>query len=70
MKVSAYEANDTTVSITLEPEHPAEIALLKLLVGCDGSFSAIEPHPVTNATNGPVTIDGVKLSAVVKKSRY
>jgi hypothetical protein len=40
MKVAEFIATDKQVFITLEPEHPAEIALLKLMGGCQAKCDA------------------------------
>lgn len=60
MKVTEYIATGENVSISIEPEHPAEIALFKLLAGCDAKFETGVENPK----------DGAILTAVVKKSRY
>jgi hypothetical protein len=62
MKVTEFKATGDQVMISLEPEHPAEVALFQLLAGCDAKFES----EVTNPENGAV------ITATVKKdaSRY
>lgn len=42
MKVTEVTAESTTVAILLEPEHPAEIALVNLLNGCGAECLSVE----------------------------
>jgi len=58
MKVIEYKATATEVQMSLEPEHPAEVALFKLLEGCDAKFETGVEQPK----------DGAILTATVKKT--
>jgi hypothetical protein len=62
MKVTEFTATDNNVVIAIEPEHPAETALFKLLAGCDAKFETGVENPK----------DGALITATVKKnsSRY
>lgn len=62
MKVTEFTATDVNIVISIEPEHPAEVALFKLLAGCDAKFETGVEQPK----------DGAIVTAIVKKgtNRY
>lgn len=73
MKVTSIAGTSAgTFSIRLESEHPAELALLHLLDGCDAKCAKTEAqsHPEANAAVGAKPDPILVITADVKKSRY
>lgn len=72
MKVTELTAGTDVVTISLEPEHPAEIALVNLLSGCNAECLAVAQklHPEANVGMGDVAALPPKLqiTATVKKN--
>jgi hypothetical protein len=77
MKVIEVTAKSTTVDITLEPENPAEVALVNLLHSCEAECNAVPAtvHPEQKAAvPQPKLPPTLRITATVKssspKSRY
>jgi hypothetical protein len=49
LKVKEVSADGTNVLITLEPENPAEIAILRLMNGCGAKCSDLAPNNLDQA---------------------
>jgi hypothetical protein len=75
MKVSELKAESATVSITLEPEHPSEAALIALMNGCEAECVWIEGEKPSDKTAKPspqlqVTVHVKSNSTARAVSRY
>ena len=77
MKVNKVTASVNTVTIDLEAENPAEIALCNLLHSCEGTTETLNPRPPEanvaglTATELSDNFAGVRIVATVKKgNRY
>ena len=73
MKVEELKANGYNVELLLTPEHPAEIALVNLLNGCEAACNTVEPKipPEANAAVPQMPpMPQLQIVATVKKTRY
>jgi len=67
MKVVECTATGNGVMLYLEPEHPAEIALFKLLDGCSATIQGNGGLPAPKEKDVK-TVDGIVINAVVKQN--
>jgi len=74
MKVEELKGDNNTANIVLTPEHPAEIALVNLLEGCEASCSKVEPMNLSADPNTTLPAmdqtPKLRITVQVKKSRY
>jgi len=64
MKVSDLKAEAATVDVTLEPEHPAEIALINLMGQCEAECVVMQPPSPQETTPEPK----LRITVQVKKN--
>lgn len=62
-----------TVRLVLESEHPAELAMIRLLDNCEATCEAKSPDvPASTPGNGPNPVPDpeLRINVTVKKGRY